>query len=85
MATENPLGKGRQYMTIREWLEGLIKTNQSSEEDAQSMQTLLRQRAYPHAVVTCGIVYLEGYGQPIDIHTCARLILDCQPKKAVYD
>ena len=63
-------------MTIREWLEGLAGKTSSSEEDAHCMQNILRQKAYPRAVVTCGIVYLEGYGQPVDIHTCARLILD---------
>jgi hypothetical protein len=66
-------------MTIREWLMNLASGNQSTEEDARAMQNLLRQKAYPRAVVTCGVVYLEGMGQPIDIHSCAKLILDCQP------
>lgn len=65
-------------MTIKEWLEGLADSNQSTEQDSRMMQNLLR-RIYPECIVTSGIVYVEGRGTleypPMSIHTMANAIL----------
>ncbi len=62
-------------MTVKEWLQDLTSRNTSTEYDDKMMQTLTRRCGFPNSVVTCGIVYLEGVGQPVDIHTTAREIL----------
>lgn len=63
-------------MTIKEWLEGLAQKNTSTDEDSSAMQALLRHRlGFPQAVVVVGIVYPEGSGHPIDIHSISRMIL----------
>ena len=64
--------------TVKEWLENLTITNTSSEYDDKMMQNLTRRCGFPQSVATCGIVYLEGKGDPIDIHTIAREILKRQ-------
>ena len=66
-------------MTVKEWLESLTKTNQSTEDDSIRMQNLLRRIAFPYARVVIGIVYPEGTGRPIDIHSMARMILGNVP------
>jgi len=65
-------------MTVKEWLTEMSTTNTSTEYDDKMMQTLTRKCGFPQSVVTCGIVYLEGKGQPMDIHTVAREILKRQ-------
>jgi len=65
-------------MTVKEWLQLLATTDTSTEYDDHMMQTLTHKCGFPRSVVTCGIVYLEGYGEPIDIHTIAREILKRQ-------
>ena len=62
-------------MSVKEWLEGLAGTNTSSEKDSSMMQSLLRRIGFSSAVVTVGIVYPEGHGQPLDIHTMAKMML----------
>lgn len=62
-------------MTVKEWLEHLSTTNTSNDYDEKMMQTLTRKCGFPESIVTCGIVYLEGRGEPLDIHTMAREIL----------
>ncbi|MGA2159961.1 MAG: hypothetical protein ABSG90_12180 [Dehalococcoidia bacterium] len=62
-------------MTIGEWLNVLATKNESVEEDWQAMRNLLHKAGFPSSVVTCGIVYLDGQGQPADIHTVARMFL----------
>ena len=62
--------------TVREWINRLAGTNESSERDSRMMQNLLRRAGFPLARVVIGIVYLEGYGPPIDIHTTAKMIRD---------
>jgi len=65
-----------QKQTIAEWLEGLANSNQSTERDSTIMEGVLRTRlGFPKARVVIGVVYLEGYGPPIDIHSLARMIL----------
>ncbi len=62
-------------MTIREWLTGIANTNESKDTDDTQMESLLRRGGFPQAKVTCGIVYMTGYGNPVDIHTTAKAIL----------
>lgn len=73
-------------MTIKEWLEKLATSTESTEEDGASMQNFLRQYGFPSAVVTCGIVYLEGHGTyeapPSSIHSIARMLLKILVEKA---
>lgn len=67
--------------TIKEWLEALSNTNTSSEEDSTKMQNLLRMLGFSKAVVTCGCVYLEGQGVPVDIHSAAKALLGNEKKE----
>ena len=66
-------------MTVKEFLEGMAGKNQSDERESAMMQNILRRVAFPEAVVTCGIVYLEGKGTmeapPMSIHAVAQMIL----------
>ena len=65
--------------TVKEWLKELATTNQSSDKDSIKMQNLLHRVGFGSAVVTCGIVYLEGHGTieapPTDIHSIAKMLL----------
>ena len=71
--------------TTKQWVEEMAASNTSGERDDKIMQAILRQIDFPAAVVTCGIVYLEGQGtieaSPVDIHTIARMILDIDSKR----
>ena len=60
--------------TVKDWINRLADTNESSERDSSMMQNLLRRAGFPLAMVVIGIVYLEGYGPPIDIHSMAKMI-----------
>jgi len=68
----------RQEMTVKEWLQDLAETNTSTEYDERMMQKLTRKCGFVNCVVTCGIVYLEGKGDPMSIHTIAKEILKRQ-------
>lgn len=59
---------------IYDFLKKLSASNTSSDVDSALMQRFLRI-AYPQAVVIAGIVYLEGYGNPLSIHSVAKNIL----------
>jgi predicted butyrate kinase (DUF1464 family) len=61
--------------TVKQWLEELASSTQSTEKDSRMMQNLLRRIGLHNAVVTCGIVYPSGYGMPLDIHSMARELL----------
>jgi len=65
--------------TIKDVLERLATTNSSSDKDSQIVQYVLRKIGFSEAVVTTGIVYLEGHGTienpPSDIHTYAKVLL----------
>jgi len=72
MAQKNP--------TVLEFLEDVAGKDSSSEKDARLMETFLRRNlGFEKAVVTCGIVYLDGHGTleapPTSIHTIAKHIL----------
>ena len=65
--------------TVKEWLEELASSTSSSDTDSAKMQNLLHRCGFPMAVVTCGIVYLEGKGTreapPTSLPSIARMIL----------
>jgi len=65
--------------TVKQWLEELASNNESSDIDSGKMQNLLHRVGFASAVVTCGIVYLEGHGTmdapPTDLHSIARMLL----------
>lgn len=65
--------------TTREWLMDLTIKNSSGEKDWSKIEILLRKIGFPKAIVTCGIVYLEGKGTieapPTSIHTIATMLL----------
>ena len=61
--------------TEMEILERLTNSNTCTEEDDARVQNLLRTLYFPNAVVIVGLVYLEGHGEPISIHTIAKIIL----------
>lgn len=61
--------------TIRGWLEDLSVTSISTDEDSLKMQNFLRLIGFPEAVVTVGLAYPDGVGQPVDIHSLAGTLL----------
>jgi hypothetical protein len=62
--------------TVKEWLEELAKSNQSTDKDSLRMENCLKVIGFPSARVLLGIVYPEGSGQPVSIHSMARMLLD---------
>lgn len=65
--------------TVKEWLEEVANTNQSSDTDSTKMRNLLHRVGFPSAVVVVGVVYLEGKGTvdfpPTSIHSIAKMLL----------
>jgi hypothetical protein len=61
--------------TIKDWLVELGKSSQSTDEDSETMQNVLRGIGFPKAVVTCGIVYFDGAGDNADIHSVAKILV----------
>lgn len=57
---------------FRKWLWRLAEENTSTSDDDQRMQNILRLLGFTKAVCTCGIAYLMGEGEPIDIHSIAK-------------
>ena len=57
------------------WLDRLANSTSSTEEDSAIMQGLLRKMNFSRAVVTIGVVYLEGRGYPRSIHSVAKEML----------
>ena len=62
-------------MTTEYRLQVLSTSNVSTEDDDIWMENLLRKIEFPQAVVKSGLVYLEGIGEPSDIHSVAKMIL----------
>jgi len=69
----------RSSMNTREYLKHLGDKSNSDELDEIIMYNLLMNCSFKNAVITCGIVYLEGHGTmeapPMDIQSCASMIL----------
>jgi len=65
--------------TNRDVLIRLSDTNTSNDRDSQVVQYLLSKLGFPRAVVTTGIVYLEGKSTlenpPVSIHGISKTIL----------
>ena len=63
-----------------EVIERLASSDACDQNDERMMEAILHKMDFPHAKVTCGIVYLEGRGTleapPASIHQIARMILD---------
>jgi len=62
------------------WLDRLANSTSSSEDDSAIMQGLLRKLNFPRAVVTLGVVYVEGRGRPTSIHQMAEALLESYNK-----
>lgn len=62
-------------MKIKEWLEGLAKSDTSSTRDSELMEALLRRSGLESAKCVCGIVYPTGYGITVSIHQMAKTLL----------
>ena len=66
--------------TIGQWLESLATSDTSNDSDSNKMQHLLHRIGFPNAVVTCGIVYLEGHGTmdapPMSLHSIAKMLVN---------
>ena len=75
--TNYQLGQGGQ--TVGQWLEELARSNTSNEHDEREMTNILHRFGFPAAVVTCGIVYLEGKGTmdapPAPIQSIAGMLV----------
>jgi hypothetical protein len=71
--------------TYEEVLKRLSISESSTELDSKVMEELLHKVGYHSAIVTCGIVYIEGKGTleapPISIHSISKLILKMFWKK----
>ena len=65
-------------MKIGEWLGGLAKSSESTEEDGVMMQRFLRAVGFSKAIVIYGVVYPDGHGRPVSIHSMASIILEGQ-------
>ncbi|MFA5298882.1 MAG: hypothetical protein WC389_11810 [Lutibacter sp.] len=69
-------------MTVKEFLTYLSTGNTSTEYDEKYMTILLHRCGFKQAVITCGIVYLEGQGSndcpPMSINQIAQEILKRQ-------
>jgi len=61
-------------MTVHEWLQGVARDATSTDADSAKLQALLHRCGFPTAVVTCGVVYLDGTqpGQPLSIQQVAQ-------------
>ncbi len=66
-------------MTIPEFLKYIADKNTSNEIEGHIMQAILKRVGFDKAIVTCGIVYLEGRGTlqspPTSIHTIAKALI----------
>lgn len=60
---------------VIDFLKRLADTNVCSDEDSQMMETILHKYGFPDAKIVMGIVYIEGMGQPVSIHSIAKHLL----------
>ena len=67
------------YNNMTEYLESLAKSNSSTEVEDRIMEKILRRIGFEHAIVTSGIVYIEGHGTldspPMSINRVAKSLL----------
>ena len=73
--------------TVGEWLKQLGDATVSTEVDGIKMMNLLHRIGFGSAVVTCGIVYLEGKGTleapPRSVHCIAKMLVEQAEKGGV--
>jgi hypothetical protein len=66
-------------VTIREYIEKMANAKQTTGNDDGIFQGILRKLGFSQAIVTCGIVYLEGHGTmeapPTPISAMAKMII----------
>lgn len=66
--------------TYGEIVQRLSDTNTSNRADNTHMQAMLKKLGFPNAIVTSGIVYMEGRGTlespPLSINSVACYILE---------
>ncbi len=73
----------RTAQTVEEWLEQVADSDESSDQDCNRMQNLLRKVGYHSAVCVLGIVYMKGEGYPLSIHAvAAELIVAARTARA---
>ena len=74
MKTEVEFKETGQELLIR-----LSQSNTSNDTDSAIIQNILRKVGFPQAVVTTGIVYLDGRGtienHPTSIHSIAKTLI----------
>lgn len=72
-------------VTVKDRLEIIAKSTQSTDSDSRWMQNVLHAMGFPSAVVVLGIVYLEGKGTleapPMSIHSAARTLLKASERE----
>lgn len=73
--------------TIRQALEQWANSNTTDDMDDRAMKQVCHRFNFPNAVVTCGIVYLEGRGTiefpPMPIQQVAKLFQEVIAKQTV--
>ena len=62
--------------SVKTWLNKLAAGSISEDRDNAIMQNILKRVGFPNAVVTCGVVYPLGSGQPKDIHSMAKELIE---------
>jgi hypothetical protein len=62
--------------TPKDLLERLANSNESTGEDSEKMEKILRYMGFENARVTGGLAYLEGRGAPVSINKMAEIILE---------
>ena len=63
--------------TIKDVLERLAATNESTEKDDVIVEYVLHKIGFEKAKVTCGIVYFNPpFEPPQDIHSVAKTIIE---------
>ena len=69
-----------EQQTVGQWLEELATSNTSDESDGKRLANILHRIGFAQAIVTCGIVYLDGKGTieapPASIHAVAKMLID---------
>jgi len=66
---------------LKEYLEKVAGTNHTTELDDIIFQRLLVGIGFPQARVVVGLVYLDGYGQPVSVQMLAEKFLEPEQEK----
>jgi len=63
-------------VTPLKFITDLANRHQSTELESQVMEKLLHKVGFPRARVVIGVVYLEGRGPPVSIHSVAKKLVE---------